>query len=125
MVPCTPHLGPPTQRQRRPRRLPSLVELSPADQQQLRTAQAISTLLLQQQAAPGAQLTRQQAATLAGQLVGELGPLLPQLLPGVAATGQLFVQELGKRAAGRLAAVVGDGHEQSQGDRGYRAPMDL
>ncbi|KAL4435049.1 hypothetical protein ABPG77_003874 [Micractinium sp. CCAP 211/92] len=106
-------------------RLPSLVELSPADQQQLRTAQAISTLLLQQQAVPGAQLTPQQAAALAQQLAGELGPMLPQLLPGVAATGQLFVQELGKRTANRLAVVVGEGVAQGRGDPGYRAPMDL
>ncbi|KAL4458199.1 hypothetical protein ABPG75_013064 [Micractinium tetrahymenae] len=109
-------------------KLPSLVELSPADQQQLRTAQAITTLLLQQQAAapaPGAQLTLQQAAALAQQLATELGPLLPQLLPGVAATGQLFVEELGKRTADRLAAVVGEGLARGQEDAGYRAPMDL
>lgn len=101
------------------------MELSPADQQQLRTAQAISTLLLQQQAVPGAQLTPQQAAALAQQLAGELGPMLPQLLPGVAATGQRFVQELGKRTANRLAVVVGEGAVQGCGDSGYRAPMDL
>lgn len=113
-------------------RLPSLVELSPEDQQQLRTAQGITSLLLQQQALQpggsmgpaGTRLTPQQAAALAQQLASELGPLLPQLLPGIAATGQMFAQELVKRNTDRLAAVVA-GSRGSAEDPNYTPPMDL
>ena len=89
-------------------RLPSLVALSAEDQQQLQTAQGISNLLRQQQPQQ-AQLTPQQAA----QLAQELAPLLPSLLPGIAATGQLFVRQLGQRAYSRVAAVV---REEKRGE---------
>jgi aarF domain-containing kinase len=82
-------------------RLPALVELSAEDRRQLQTAQGITSLLLQQQPVQ-AQLTPTQAQ----QLAAELGPLLPQLLPGVAATAQLFVRQLGQRATDRLSAVL-------------------
>ncbi|KAL4854874.1 Protein ACTIVITY OF BC1 COMPLEX KINASE 3 [Chlorella vulgaris] len=85
-----------------PAMLPSLVQLSPQDQEQLQTAQGITNLLLQN-TTPQAQLTPQQAQ----QLARELLPLLPQLLPGIAATGQLFAQQLGQRAYNRLAVVAG------------------
>ncbi|KAI7839911.1 hypothetical protein COHA_006391 [Chlorella ohadii] len=81
-------------------RLPALVELSPDDQQQLATARGVVGLV-RQQAAGQQPLTPQQAQ----QLASELAPMLPQLLPGVAATGQRFLLELGKRAYGRVESV--------------------
>ncbi len=84
------------------------MSLSPADQQQLQTAQGISNLLLQQQPQQ-VQLTPRQAR----QLAQELAPLLPSLLPGIAATGQLFLSQLGQRAYSRVAAVV---REEKRGD---------
>lgn len=76
------------------------MELSPDDQQQLATARGVLGLV-RQQAAAQPPLTPQQAQ----QLATELAPLLPQLLPGVAATGQRFLLELGKRAYSRVESV--------------------
>ncbi len=90
---CSPHPPPHC-------RLPALVELSPDDQQQLATARGVVGLV-RQQAAGQQPLTPQQAQ----QLASELAPMLPQLLPGVAATGQRFLLELGKRAYGRVESV--------------------
>jgi hypothetical protein len=97
------------------------VELSPGDQQQLATAQGISDLLQQQQ--PQLRLTPEQA----GQLARELGPLLPQLLPGIAATGNLFFQQLSRRTLDRVAAAVDSSSSRGQQQDGsdYIAPMDL
>ncbi|PRW59939.1 eyespot assembly ABC1 kinase family [Chlorella sorokiniana] len=81
-------------------RLPALVELSPDDRQQLATARGVVGLV-RQQAAGQPPLTPQQAQ----QLASELAPLLPQLLPGIAATGQRFLVELGKRAYSRVESV--------------------
>lgn len=81
-------------------RLPALVELSPDDRQQLATARGVLGLV-RQQAAGQPPLTPQQAQ----QLASELAPLLPQLLPGIAATGQRFLLELGRRAYGRVESV--------------------
>ena len=68
------------------------MELSPEDRQQLVTAQGASRLALEylQQQPEAAQMTPQQTR----QLMQEVVPMLPQLLPGIAATGQLFVREL-------------------------------
>lgn len=104
---------------RHPRRLPALVELSPGDQQQLRTAAGMLSLLQQQAGQPlGAPAIDSVAAR---QLARELAPLLPQLLPGIAATGLMFGQELGRRTYERVAGVVGLGSEAT--DASY-TPMD-
>lgn len=98
------------------------MELSPDDRQQLATAQGVIGLLRQQTAAQPP-LTPAQAQ----QLASELAPLLPQLLPGVAATGQRFLRELGKRAYTRVeaAGLVGAGGlpqaQQQQQEDGYTA----
>lgn len=102
-------------------RLPSLYELSPEDRQQLATARGITSLLMQQQQLAPAEARLTPA--LAQQLARELGPMLPQLLPGVAATGQLFLRALSQRAFGRVAAVFSGPKDQA--DPNYRAPMDL
>jgi hypothetical protein len=82
--------------------------LSPQDQRQLATARGIRELILRQQQVPGAQPT----PAAVRQLARELAPLLPQLLPGVAATGRLFARELGQRAYGRVAAVLRRGRDE-------------
>ncbi|PSC69658.1 putative aarF domain-containing kinase chloroplastic [Micractinium conductrix] len=109
-------------------RLPSLVELSPADQQQLATARGITALVQQAAGGPpggGAPaLTPRQAADLGAQLLRELGPMLPTLLPGMAATGQLFARELAQRGVDRITAVVAPGGPAG-GDLNYQPPMDL
>lgn len=96
-------------------RLPALVELSPEDQQQLATARGV-VALLQAQQAQAPPLTPQQAQ----QLVAELAPLAPQLLPGVLATGDRFVRALAKRSFDRLAAAAGVAPPPDV-DSGYRA----
>ena len=91
-------------------RLPSLVELTAQDEQQLQTARGIVSLLQQQPQVPP---TPQQVA----QLVRELAPLLP----GIATTGQLFVSQLGQRAYSRVAAVVQDRSTGDDDNRAYDA----
>lgn len=112
--PTPPHLP--------PARLPALVEMSPDDQQQLRTAQGIFNLVQQQAAVRPAGAPLLDAAQ-ARELARELGPLLPQLLPGIVATGQLFASELAGRAYERLTAVVGGGPAPPRGGDDY-VPLD-
>ena len=104
------------------------MELSPADQQQLATARGITALVQQAAGGPpggGAPaLTPRQAADLGAQLLRELGPMLPTLLPGMAATGQLFARELAQRGVDRITAVVAPGGPAG-GDLNYQPPMDL
>lgn len=94
------------------------MELSPEDQQQLQTARGIVGLVQQQQAGQPP-LSPAQAQ----QLARELAPLAPQLLPGVAATGELFLRQLGKRAFDRLGAVASGSGPQQEQESTYR-PMD-
>lgn len=100
-----------------PCRLPALVELSPDDRQQLANAAGIASLLRQQQQPAAAPPTPQQVR----QLARELAPLLPQLLPGMAATGEQFVRKLGQRNLDRLLAVLEDGRQQGRRGDSYTA----
>ena len=96
------------------------MELSPDDQQQLRTAAGVLALVQQAAAARPAGAPALGAAQ-ARELARELAPLLPELLPGIAATGQLFASELAARAYDRLSAVVGGGGVPPRAGDDYQA----
>jgi aarF domain-containing kinase len=108
------------------------VAVGPEDEEALGTLRGVFQLL--QRVAPGAALTPggfgpSSSSSSAGgspvaaaadavvsfaQVASELRPILPELLPGLAHTGQLFVRTFIRRAALRVAETVSVGDEYDQ-----------
>eukprot|EP00955_Chlamydomonas_euryale_P025035 263578-Chlamydomonas_euryale.AAC.2 len=83
------------------------VALSPDDRQALCTVRA----LLQLAGAGAAGVPGLAAgARTAVRAAGEVGPLLPELLPGLQATGEMFARQLVRRMALRLADDLDPAH---------------
>jgi len=94
------------------------VELTASDREALESVRAL--LALAQRAAGAAAASASSsggggggagraAAAALGRAAGELSPLLPELAPGLAHTGQLLLRALSQRAAARIAGGLSGG----------------
>jgi hypothetical protein len=92
-------------------RLAPAVALSPEDEEALSTVRGILALTQRLQpggGSPAALLPSRESVEGAVRVAGELSPLLPQLAPGLAHTGELLVRALARRAARRVADAAGE-----------------
>lgn len=87
-------------------RLAPAVRLTPEDEEALGTVRALLSLLQRLQGAGGAPAATASAGDASGPMAaatglaraaGEVGPLLPELAPGLAHTAQLFARALVQR----------------------------
>jgi aarF domain-containing kinase len=84
-----------------PRRVAPALQPNEDDLQVLATARRVVNLL--EQRSPSSPVTGPPSPSEALRLAQEVMPMLPELLPGITRTGELFARQLVKRVALRVA----------------------
>ena len=79
-----------------------------SDRQALATVRGMAQIFAEEEGAAAGPRFEAPALGDVVQLAQELRPLLPELLPGVAKTGELFLRELAQRATQRASQRGGD-----------------